>query len=125
MEVVSSVETQKALGETSYDASNMVMPDKDVMAVVAEKNGADYVVARELVQVDATRHLSFFQAKISVIAKLRYNFYNTKKNSLTLFQVTGSSDNKTVLGGVGFKDPIAKSLVAAMGKAQEKMKGFF
>lgn len=123
LEVVPFVETQKAIGETGYDPSNMVIPDKDIMATVAEKTNADYVVAMELVQVDATRHLSFFQAKISVIAKLRYNFYNTKKTSMTPFQVTGSSDNKTVFGGVGFKDPIAKSLVEAMGKANEKIKG--
>lgn len=69
--------------------------------------------------------MSFFQAKVVTKAKLRYKFYNTEQKKITAFQVTGDSENKTVFGGVGYKDPIIKALNAAMSKAKEKIANNF
>lgn len=122
--VVPQSEVKKALDNYGYDVSNMVLPDKDAMSEVAKATNADYVVAAEIVQMDAIRHMSFFQAKISVNAKMKYHFYNAKTNIMTPFQTTGSSDNATVFGGVGFKAPIEVSLNQAMSKANEKIVSF-
>jgi len=66
--------------------------------------------------------MSFFQAKVVSKAKLRYKLYNTEKDKVVSFQVTGLSENKTVFGDVGYKDPITKALNQAMDDANVKIK---
>jgi len=120
-QMVPFVDVQKALNTTGYEASSMELADKDILAAVAKQTNADYVIAMELSQLVTTRHMSFFQAKVVTKAKLRYKLYNAEQSKVMSFQVTGSSENKTVFGGVGYKDPITKALNEAMDKANEKI----
>ncbi|TWH46417.1 hypothetical protein [Sporomusa sp. KB1] len=115
------VETQKALNSTGFDTTNNELPEKDVMAVVAEKANADYVIAMEISQLITTRHLSMFQVKVVTKAKLKYKLYNAKQNKLVSFQTTGLSENKSVFGDVGYRDPITKALNQAMDEANTKI----
>lgn len=114
-------DVQKALNVAGYDVSNMELPDKDILATVAKETNADYVIAMEISQLITTRHMSFFQAKVVTKAKLRYKFYNAEQNKIVSFQTTGLSENKTVIGGVGYKDPITKALNQAMDEGNEKI----
>jgi hypothetical protein len=66
--------------------------------------------------------MSFFQAKVVTKAKLRYKFYNTAQDKVVSFQVAGTSENKTVFGDVGYKDPITKALNQGMEEANAKVK---
>lgn len=66
--------------------------------------------------------MSFFQAKVVTKTKLHYKFYNTEKGKVASFQVTGLSENKTIFGDVGYKDPITKALNQAMDDANAKIK---
>ncbi|XFO69339.1 hypothetical protein SPSIL_055710 [Sporomusa silvacetica DSM 10669] len=91
------------------------------MAVVAEKANADYVIAMEISQLITTRHLSMFQVKVVTKAKLKYKLYNAKQNKLVSFQTTGLSENKSVFGDVGYRDPITKALNQAMDEANTKI----
>jgi hypothetical protein len=118
---IPSVEVQKALNEAGYDVSNMELPDKDVLAAVAKQTNADYVIAMEIAELNTTRHMSFFQSKVVTKAKLRYKFYNAGQDKVISFQVTGLSENKTVFGDVGYKDPITKALNQAMDDANQKV----
>lgn len=122
-QAVPVVEVQKALNHAGYDVSNMELPDKDVLAVVAKETKADYVLAMEVSQLITTRHLSFFQSKVVTKAKLRYKFYNTEQDKVLSFQVASDSENKTVFGDVGYRDPITKALNQAMDDANEKIMG--
>lgn len=115
------VEVQKALNSAGYDASNKELPDKDILATVAKKTDAKYVIAMEISQLITTRHMSMFQAKVVTKAKLRYKLYNAEQDKVVSFQVTGLSENKTVFGDVGYKDPITKALNQAMDSANEKI----
>lgn len=115
------VEVQKALNTAGYDNSNMELPDKDVLASVARDTNAKYVIAMEISQLITTRHISFFQSKVVTKAKLRYKFYNAEKDKAIAFQTTGLSENKTVFGDVGYRDPITKALNQAMDEANEKI----
>lgn len=119
--VVPAADTQAALKAAGYDTSDMVLPGKETMAAVAKATGADYVVAMELSSLNAIRHESFFQYKISVNVKLEYHFYSAKKDTMMPFKTTGAKDNATVLGNVGFKAPIKASLQQAMQKANDKI----
>lgn len=120
-QMIPLVDVQKALNNAGYDASNMELPDKAILSTVAKETNADYVVAMEISQLITTRHMSFFQAKVVTKAKLRYKFYNNEQDKVTSFQVTGVSENKTVFGDVGYKDPITKALNQAMDDANEKI----
>jgi hypothetical protein len=121
-QIISSEDVQKALNGTGYDISNKELPEKDVLAAVAKKTNADYVIAMEISQLITTRHMSFFQSKVVSKAKLHYKFYNAGQDKMVSFQVTGLSENKTVFGDVGYKDPITKALNQAMDEANEKIK---
>ncbi|MDD4600736.1 hypothetical protein SDC9_20904 [bioreactor metagenome] len=120
-QIIPPVDVQKALNSAGYDVSNMELPDKDVLASVAKETNADYVIAMELSQLITTRHMSYFQSKVVTKAKLRYKFYNTAQDKVVSFQVAGTSENKTVFGGVGYKDPITKALNEAMDNANAKI----
>lgn len=120
-QMVPLVEVQKALNTAGYDASNKELADKDVMASVAEKTNADHVIAMEISQLITTRHMSMFQMKVVTKAKLRYKIYNKEQNKIVSFQVTGASENKTVFGDVGYRDPITKALNQAMDEANGKI----
>ena len=124
LDVVGQDDVKNALDQAGYDVSNQIVADKDILSEVAEKTGADYVVAVELSALKATTHLSFFQKKISVFVKLRYNFYITQTGKMMGFQVTGADDNKAVFGDVGTKTPINNALKQATEKADEKIKGY-
>ena len=123
--IIPLTETQKALNDSGFDISNLELPEKDVFVNVAKNTGADYVLAMELSQLTTTRHMSYFQAKVVSKSKLRYKFYNVKQDKLISFQVTGESQNKTIFGDVGYKDPITKALTEAMNKANEKIVSSF
>ncbi len=123
-QIIPLEEVQKALNSTGYDISNRELAEKDILASVAKETNADYVVAMEISQLITTRHMSFFQAKVVTKAKLRYKFYNAEKDKVASFQVTGLSENKTVFGDVGYKDPITKALNQAMDDANEKIKSY-
>ncbi|HWR44142.1 hypothetical protein [Sporomusa sp.] len=120
-QIIPLVETQKALNIAGFDTSNKELPDKDILAIVAEKTNADYVIAMEISQLITTRHMSMFQMKVVTKAKLRYKVYNVKQSKLVTFQVTGASENKTVFGDVGYRDPITKALNQAMDEANVKI----
>ena len=120
-QIVPQIETQKALNTAGFDVSNKELPEKDVFAAVAEKTNADYVIAMEISQLNTTRHMSMFQMKVVTKAKLRYKFYSAKDSKLVSFQVTGASENKTVFGDVGYRDPITKALNQAMDEANTKI----
>ncbi|MCR5175865.1 MAG: hypothetical protein K6C05_03335 [Anaerovibrio sp.] len=122
LSVIPENEVQAALDEAGYDVSNQMIADKDIMAAVANRTGADYVVAVELNDLKDAKHESFFQLKVSVSVKMRYNFYSVAKNKLLAFQVTGADENKTIFGGVGTKSPINNALKKASGKANDKIK---
>ncbi|MDF2634349.1 MAG: hypothetical protein K0R78_1223 [Pelosinus sp.] len=121
-QMIPLVDVQKALNSTGYDISNKELAEKDILASVAKETNADYVIAMEISQLITTRHMSFFQAKVVSKAKLRYKLYNTEKDKVVSFQVTGLSENKTVFGDVGYKDPITKALNQAMDDANVKIK---
>ena len=123
-QIIPLEEVQKALNSTGYDVSNQELAEKDILASVAKQTNADYVIAMEISQLITTRHMSFFQAKVVTKAKLRYKFYNAEKDKVASFQVTGLSENKTVFGDVGYKDPITKALNQAMDDANEKIKSY-
>jgi len=115
------VDVQKALNSTGYDLSNKELAEKDILASVAKQTKADYIIAMEVSQLITTRHMSFFQAEVVTKAKLRYKIYNAEKDKVVSFQVTGLSENKTIFGNVGFKDPITKALNQAMDEANVKI----
>ena len=119
--VVPAADTQAALRAAGYDKSDMVLPEKETLAAVAQATGADYVVAMELSSLNAIRHVSLFQYKISVNVKLEYHFYSAKKDTMMPFKTTGANDNATIIGDVGFKAPIKASLQQAMKKANDKI----
>nr|WP_092070496.1 hypothetical protein [Dendrosporobacter quercicolus]NSL48271.1 hypothetical protein [Dendrosporobacter quercicolus DSM 1736]SDM11341.1 hypothetical protein SAMN04488502_102205 [Dendrosporobacter quercicolus] len=120
-QMIPLVDIQKALNSAGYDASNLELPDKDTLTTVAKETNADYVIAMEISQLITTRHMSFFQSKVVTKAKLRYKFLNAGQEKVTTFQVTGVSENKTVFGDVGYKDPITKALNQAMDDANVKI----
>jgi len=115
------VDVQRALSKTGYNSSNMELPDKDILSAVAKETNADYVIAMEVSQLITTRHMSFFQIKVVTKAKLHYKFYDAKQDKVISFQVTGASENKAIIGDVGYKDPITKALNQAMDDANEKI----
>lgn len=120
--MVALADVQKALNSAGYDASNSELADAAVLSTVAKLTHADYVIAMEISQLITTRHMSFFQAKVVSKAKLRYKFYNAQTNKALSFQVTGASENKTIIGDVGYRDPITKALNQAMDEANVKIK---
>ena len=121
--VVPAAEVNQALRAAGYDPSDVMLPDKSVMAAVAQATGADYVVAMELANLSAIRHESLFQYKISVNVKLEYHLYSRQQDTLMPFKTTGANDNATIFGDVGFKAPIKASLQQAMKKANDKIIG--
>lgn len=86
-----------------------------------KKTNADYVIAMEISQLITTKHMSMFQLKVVTKAKLHYKFYNAEQDKVISFQTTGISENKTVFGDVGYKDPITKALTQAMEEANGKI----
>ena len=85
-DIVPELDTTQALENAGYDVDNAIVPDKDVLADIAKATGADYVVAMEIDDIDASRHVSFFQTKVRAVARLRYSFYMTAKNRVYTFQ---------------------------------------
>lgn len=120
--VTSAEEMKKAFEEVGFDTTDKVLPDKDIMAGMADVSGVDYVVAAELSDVDASRHSSRFARKIHATCKLKYHFYQVKNNKYSVFQVTGEDTNKAVVvGNVGYKDPIEAAIRKAMDAANSKI----
>lgn len=119
--IIPLVDLQKALNNSGYDTSNKELPDKDILSSVAKQTNANYVIAMEISQLNTTRHMSFFQSKVVTKAKLHYKLYNAEKDKVVSFQVTGLSENKTVFGDVGYRDPITKALNQAMDDANVKI----
>jgi len=123
--IVSGVDIQKALNASGYDSSNMELPEKDMMSAVAKATNADYVLAMEINQLISSRHISFFATKVETKAKLKYKFYNTAQDKAMPFQTTGDFENSaTLIGDVGYKEPITKSLNKAMDAAYNKILGY-
>lgn len=122
---IPAAETEKALARAGYDSSNQMLPDKDMMAEVAETVGADYVVALELSDINANRHQSLLSSKVSTSVKLRYHFYNAKTGKMIPFQTTASNNNKAVMVGVrSYKSSISAALAEALEKGNEKIQSF-
>jgi hypothetical protein len=121
LQIIPLVDVQAALNNAGYDVSNKELPDKDILAAVAKKTNADYVIAMEISQLITTKHMSMFQLKVVTKAKLHYKFYNAEQDKVISFQTTGISENKTVFGDVGYKDPITKALTQAMEEANGKI----
>lgn len=120
--VVPAADVQKALKTSGYDATNMELPEKDVMSAIAKATNADYVIAMEVSQLISTRHMAFFSTKVETKAKLKYKFYNTSQDKLTPFQTTGDFENSaTLIGDVGYKEPITKAINKAMADAYNKI----
>ena len=122
--VIPTDDSAKALSQTGYKAEDETLPDKDQMRAVADATGADYVVAMEISEIHASRHESFFQIKVSVKTKLAYAIYAVKTDKLYAFKSTSANDNKSVMGGVGYKSPIVNALNDAMEKANAKIQSF-
>lgn len=120
--VVPTVDVQKTLNASGYDVTNMELPEKDIMSAVAKATNADYVIAMEISQLISTRHMAFFSTKVETKAKLKYKFYNASQDKLTSFQTTGDFENTaTLIGDVGYKEPITKSINKAMTNAYNKI----
>lgn len=123
--LVDPVTVQQALDNAGFDASNKIAPEKDIMADVAKATGADFVIAMEIENINASRHVSMFSTKVRVSTKIRYNFYSATKNRMTPFQTTGECNNKAVMvGDVGYKAPIVKALHQAMDAGNLKIKSY-
>ena len=120
--VIPAAETEKALERAGYDVTNQMLPDKDIMAEVAQAVGADYVVALEISNINATRHQSLLSSKVSTSVKLKYHFYNRGTGKMTPFQTTASNNNKAVMIGVrSYKSSISAALAEALEKGNEKI----
>lgn len=120
--IIPEADVLKALHAAGYDASNMELPEKDVLSSVAKETKADYVVAMEVNQLITTRHMSFFSTKAETKVKLRYKFYDLNKDKLIVFQTTGDSENTaTLIGNVGYKAPITNALNQAMDAGYTKI----
>lgn len=123
--IIDPVAVRTALDNAGYDESNQMLPDKDMMAKVGNRLGADYVVAMEVNTIDARRHWSFFATKIRTNAKLKYHFYNTRTNQLTAFQTSADDNNRAVLvGDVGSRSGIVDTLNTCLRKANLKIQSF-
>lgn len=123
-QTVPLVDVQKALNKAGYDSTSMELPDKDVLSAIAKETKADYVIAMEVSQLITTRHMSFFSTKVETKAKLKYKFFNASQDKMVMFQTTGKYENvATLIGNVGYKEPITKALNQAMDEANEKIMG--
>ncbi len=122
--ILPSKDAQDALAKTGYSTENEALPDKDQLAAVARATGADFVIAMEISELHASRHISVFQEKVTAKCKLNYAIYSVQTDKVYSFKATGNDDNKTVFGGVGYKTPIVKSLNAAMDKANSNIREF-
>ena len=98
--VISAEDTERALAKAGYDESNQMLPEKDMMAEVAQALRVNYVVAVELADLDVSRHMSYFSSKVSTSVKLKYHFYNARTGKMIPFQTTASNNNKAVLVGM-------------------------
>lgn len=122
--VVSQEAVKAAMQNAGYDASDQMLPEKEVMARIAQETGADYVVAMELAGLHSTRHESYFSTKVNTKCKLKYHFYSQKADKLTPFQTTSVNNNKAVLVGMrSYKSSMIAALKDAMNKGNEKIKG--
>lgn len=123
--VIPAEDTEKALARAGYDPSNQMLPEKDIMAEVAQAVGANYVVAVELADLDVSRHTAYFSTKVSSSVKLKYHFYNARTGKMIPFQTTASNNNKAVLVGVrSYKSSISAALAEALEKGNEKIQSF-
>ena len=123
--VIPAEELEKALSRAGYDPSNQMLPEKDIMAEVAQALGANYVVALELADLDVSRHMSYFSSKVSSSVKLKYHFYNARTGKMIPFQTTASNNNKAVLVGMrSYKSSISAALAEALEKGNEKIQSF-
>lgn len=123
-DVILSQDAAAALYKTGYSTEDEELPDKDQMAEVAKTTGADFVVGMMVDELHASRHMSFFQAKVSSKTKLSYRVYAARTGKVYSFKSTSSDDNKTVFGNVGYKSPITNALNDAMEKGNAKVQGF-
>ncbi len=124
MVVLPKEQTEDALSKAGYVVDDQMLPDKDMMAAVAQSTGADYVVALEIANLKSTRHMSYFSSKVSTTAKLKYHFYNTATGKMVAFQTTAANNNKAVMVGMrSYKGSITAALQEALEKGVDRIKG--
>ncbi len=120
--VVSQGAVKSAMLKAGYDTADQMLPEKEVMAKIAQETGADYVVAMELAGLQSTRHEAYFSTKVTTRCKLKYHFYNSKENKLIPFQTTATNNNKAVMIGMrSYKSSMIAALREAMDKGQDKI----
>ena len=104
-----------SLSANKFDASNLELPEKDLMIKVANETNADYVIAMEIVQFINSRHASYFSTSAKSEVKLRYKVYSKATNQVTTFQTVGKGNNKvTSIGIPGIGEAMRRGLVEAM-----------
>ncbi|BEU86745.1 hypothetical protein TAMA11512_02090 [Selenomonas sp. TAMA-11512] len=123
-EVVPKADVDAALTKSGYSRTYEELPEKENLAAVAEATGADFVVGMEISDIDATRHMSMFQAKVTVKTKLAYRVYAAKADRVYSFKTASRDDNKTMFGDVGYKAPIVKALSIGMDESNDKIRTF-
>lgn len=123
-EMVPEAEMARALENCDYTTDDEELPDKDQLASVAEETGADFVVAMSIETLNASRHVSFFQAKVTAKGKLAYKVYAAGSRRLYAFKTSSTDDNKTVFGGVGYKSPIINVLEDALEQGHDKVTAY-
>lgn len=122
--VVPQADVKAAMVKAGYDIMDQMLPEKEVMASVAQATGADYVVIMEVAGLHSTRHEAYFSTKVNTKCKLKYHFYNKKEDKLTPFQTTSVNNNKAVLIGMrSYKSSMIAALKEAMSKGNEKIMG--
>lgn len=122
--VVDAAKVQVALKDSGYTVEDEELPEQYNMAQVAKATGADYVVAMEVAELHASRHMSLFQSKVSAKGKLAYRIYSVKADRVYSFKTSADDDNKTIIGDVGYKTPINNVLNSCMAKGNEKIAAF-
>jgi predicted nucleic acid-binding protein len=114
-QTVSQETVQASLVANKFDASNMELPEKDLMIKLANETNADYVVSMEIVQFINSRHASFFSTSAKSEVKLRYKVYSKSTNQVTTFQTVGKGNNKvTSIGVPGIGEAMRRGLTEAM-----------
>lgn len=122
--VVPEDKVKAAMVKAAYDITDQMLPDKEVMASIAQETNADYVVIMELAGLHSTRHEAYFSTKVNTKCKLKYHFYSKKEDKLTPFQTTSVNNNKAVLIGMrSYKSSMIAALKEAMKKGNEKIMG--
>ncbi|MEG6586625.1 hypothetical protein [Dendrosporobacter sp. 1207_IL3150] len=121
-QTISGENIQALLVNNGFDVSNNVLPENELMAVLAKETGADYVIAMEIVHFMNSRHVSYFSTSAKSEVKLKYKIYTTATNKVTTLQTMGKGNNKvTSIGIPGIGTAMKRGIAQAMDEAFVKI----